>query len=112
MLFVGHVQEVPIPPSRLELNDELIEHHFAQRIWRTVPPSDQPHRHVAVARERSLHDREIQPQGTDVKFAKAVCHTVDSVPHRRNASISATAKSISRNTPRSVSITRRERSDS
>ena len=34
MLFVGDVQKVPIPPPRLQVDDELVEHHFAERVRR------------------------------------------------------------------------------
>ena len=57
-------------PPRLQLHDELVEHHFAQRVRRTQPPRDHAHRHVAVARQRGLNDRKIQPQRADRKFAK------------------------------------------
>mgnify|MGYP001189145668 CR=1 FL=1 len=50
VFVVGHMQEVPIPPPRLELDNEFVEHHFTQRVRCPKTPRNQPHRHIAVAR--------------------------------------------------------------
>ena len=68
MLFLRDVQEMTIPPARLELDDEFVEHHFANRIRSAESPSDHTHRHVAVARERRLHDRKVELQRTESKL--------------------------------------------
>ena len=70
MLFVRHVQEMPILAPRLQPDDELIEHHFAKRIRRTETAGDHAHRHIAVAGERRLNDGKIQKQRPNAKFAE------------------------------------------
>ena len=56
MLFVGDAHPAAVSPGMSGLQDELVEHHLAQRIGRTQPPCNHAHRPVAVAGKRSLHD--------------------------------------------------------
>lgn len=60
MLLFVDVHNVVRARALANLQDELIEQNFAQRIWRAQAASDQPHRRVAVATERRLHDGKVE----------------------------------------------------
>ena len=59
---------VPIAVAIFERDQKLIEHHFAQRVRSAMPPRDQPHRPIAVAGERGLHDGEADLQRADAQL--------------------------------------------
>ena len=50
-----------------DLDDELVQEHFAQRIGRAQPPGNDPHRPVAVAAQRRLDDGEVDGHVADVE---------------------------------------------
>ena len=49
----GHTGEVALVPP--DHGHERVEQHLAERVGRTEPPGEHPHRQVAVAGERRLH---------------------------------------------------------
>jgi hypothetical protein len=102
------MQEMEILATRLELHDELVEHHLTQRVGRAHSPRDQPHRHIAVARKGRLDDWEIQPHGPEMKFTKYLGHAVNSAPCCSGASTARSALPISDKTLGSFSIRRRD----
>jgi hypothetical protein len=58
-LFVGDVEEVPIAVAIFfHRDEELIEHHFADGVRRTVAACEEAHGPVAVAGEGGLDDWE------------------------------------------------------
>ena len=59
MLFVGDPQPPLILAGVARLDQELIEHHLAQRVRRPEPPRNHPHRPIAIARQRRLHDGKV-----------------------------------------------------
>ncbi len=65
MFFVADAQLAAILRSVRGFEKKLVEHHFAQRVRRAEPPRDDPHRPIAIARQRRLHDGEIERDGTD-----------------------------------------------
>ena len=52
------LQAVPAKDSRPFF--QTFEHNFIERVRRSAQPRHAPHRRVAVARERGLHNREIK----------------------------------------------------
>jgi hypothetical protein len=56
MLLGRHGQPGEVAAVGADGGHELVEEHFAERVGRTVPPRQHPHRPVAVAREGRLHD--------------------------------------------------------
>ena len=70
MFFVADVQAAAVLGRVRCFDQELIEHHFAQRVGRTKPAGDHAHRPIAVAGERGLHDGKIEHDRTDGDRAK------------------------------------------
>src|SRR6267142_1596020 len=67
-LFVRNVQEMPVAIAVLfHRHEKLVEHYFAHGIRRSVPTSEQPHRPVAIARQRRLHDWKADCEGTELE---------------------------------------------
>src|SRR5689334_22402151 len=109
MLFIGDFQMVPIFSPGLNRHDKLVEHHLAERIGRAQPTRNHAHRHVAVARKRSLDYRKIKLHGANRKATKFAGHVVDSVPVGSTESIaSPSAAVISRSTVSFCSIEPRD----
>ena len=50
------IEQMAVAPAVLESHEELVEHHFAERIRGAVSPGDQAHRPVAVAGKCGLGD--------------------------------------------------------
>lgn len=75
MLFVADVQEMPRPLPLLDGDQELVEHHLANRIARPMPPRDHSHRPIAVTRQRRLDDRKADLYVADLEvfeFARQI----------------------------------------
>jgi len=67
-LFRRVVQKTLRPPSaRLDTDEELVEHHLAQRVRRPVSPGDDAHRPVAVTGEGRLDDGKGKLKVADTK---------------------------------------------
>ena len=69
VLFLGQRESGGCLMPPLGRRHELIEQHLAQRVGRTVSPGEHPHRPVAVARERRLHERRRERHAADRKRA-------------------------------------------
>ena len=57
MFFVGDMQEMAGSLAVLHLDQEFVEHHFADRVGGSMTSGDDPHRAVAVTGEGGLDDR-------------------------------------------------------
>ena len=68
VLFCGHVHEVMILAPLFNLQNKLVEHHLAKRVRSSQPPSDHPHRGIAVATERRLHNWKVERNIADLKL--------------------------------------------
>ncbi len=58
MLFIGDMQKMAGSFSLFQIDQELIQHDFANGIGCSQPSGDHSHRPIAVSRKRSLNDRE------------------------------------------------------
>ena len=68
MFLVADAKIVTSPASFLQRQKELIEHHLAQGVWRTEATRDHPHWPVAVARQGSLNNREVDAHVAELKL--------------------------------------------
>jgi len=74
VFVVSDMHEVVIFATIANLQDELVEHHFADGIGSPESSRDKSHRGIAVATERSLHDREVELDRADLKWFCCLKH--------------------------------------
>ena len=67
------MQKVTGSFSRLQIDQEFIQHDLANRVRSSMPLGDNPHRPVAVAGKRSLNDGKIDRDIPDPKWLQFTC---------------------------------------
>jgi hypothetical protein len=65
MLTGIHGDPGEVAPVGADHHHERVEQHLADRVGRAVPPRQQPHRQVAVARQRRLQQRRFERHAAD-----------------------------------------------